>query len=298
MLFKIQLERLRDALYQPASALTIRSGGGIGVSISRAIEELLISKTSGNRRPVYLKSLRHYLERFSRGREGFVITDFSSSEIELWLSKFGAAYSRQTWLNRISTLFSFAVRRGYLDKNPCDRIERVTVDKKPPLILSPDVAAKLVNLTPASCLAGVALGLFMGVRPDEINRLTWGDICFSTKTVRVDGKTRRRRIVAMHPKMRLLLGRARLSLDAIPKPSDKVAPSLSTVRRFKRAAARALGFKTWPPDLLRHTAASYLLGLHNDAGKVAMMLGNSSAVLLTHYHQPVTADAAERFWKV
>jgi integrase len=70
------------------------------------------------------------------------------------------------------------------------------------------------------------------------------------------------------------------------------------VRRFKRKARQALGLAAWPADLLRHTAASYLLALHDDVGKVAKMLGNSSAILLSHYHQPVKSEDCGQFWKV
>ena len=74
-----------------------------------------------------------------------------------------------------------------------------------------------------------------------------------------------------------------------------MSPSLSTLRQFKLRACAALGLSRWPQDLLRHTAASYLLALHGDAGKVATMLGNSSSVLLTHYHEPVMPGIARFF---
>jgi hypothetical protein len=54
----------------------------------------------------------------------------------------------------------------------------------------------------------------------------------------------------------------------------------------------------FPQDLFRHTAASYLLALHGDAGKVATMLGNSSSVLLRHYHEPVNKADCDRFWSI
>jgi hypothetical protein len=59
-----------------------------------------------------------------------------------------------------------------------------------------------------------------------------------------------------------------------------------------------LNLKIWPTDLLRHTAASYLLALHKDAGKVANMLGNSPQILLSHYHDPVTEADCKAFWQL
>src|SRR5690606_7322730 len=107
------------------------------VTVARCFDELLKSKRVGNRRAVYIKSLTHYLGRFCSGRELTPVAQITPVEIEKWLAQFPLPISRQTWLNRISTLFSFAVRRGYIASHPCDNIERVIVDRKPPLVLSP-----------------------------------------------------------------------------------------------------------------------------------------------------------------
>ena len=77
---------------------------------------------------------------------------------------------------------------------------------------------------------------------------------------------------------------------------DQLAPHYSSVRRWKEVARHTIGFDRWPQDLLRHTAASFLLALYGDAGKVAARLGNSSSVLQSHYHEPVTQAECEKFW--
>ncbi|MCP5523587.1 MAG: hypothetical protein H7A46_18775 [Verrucomicrobiales bacterium] len=59
-----------------------------------------------------------------------------------------------------------------------------------------------------------------------------------------------------------------------------------------------LGFKAWPQDVLRHTAASQLLALRKDAAAVALELGNSPQVLLTHYRELVTREQAAEFWGI
>lgn len=258
------------------------------------MQEMLAAKRAANRREVYVKSLQRYLERFGTGRTGQEIGSFTSKEIEDWVAQFRSAHSRQTWLNRINTLFAFAVRRGYLEKNPCDRIERITIDHKPPVILTVEQANILLSICPASCKPWLVLTLFAGVRPDgEAMKLKWADVNLETKTVKINfPKVRRhRRIVPLEPRAVSLLGK-------ISERGENVSPSNSTVRRFKRSARSALGFTKWPQDVLRHTAASYLLALHKDAGKVAHMLGNSAAILLTHYHEPVTQLDMERFWTI
>jgi len=259
------------------------------ISISEAVTQLLEAKKSANRRQNYLTSLSQYLARFAKGREARPIAEFSTEDVEAWLHSFSDAYTRQTQLNRVSTLFAFAVRRGFINQNPCIRIEKITVDKKPPMILTPEQAELLLKMTPNVCQPYLILGMFAGVRPEELLRADWKDINLETKTACIDGKTRRRRITPLEP-------RAVALLAACPLQKGPIAPSNSTVRRWKRTACKALGVKTWPKDFLRHTAASYLMALIGDAGKVAARLGNSASILLSHYHEPVTTENSNRFW--
>jgi len=274
---------------KPPAQLTLQ-GGFFGVAINIVIEELLTAKDSGNRRKRYTKSLRYYLEQFVAGRETTPITGFSTADVEGWMSKYSSSWTRKTWLSRISTLFSFAVRRGYLPANPCDRIERVITDCQPPKNLTPAQADLLLKIAPTVCRPYLILGLFAGIRPEEIQRMDWPNINLETKTARVEGKTRRRRIVILEP-------RAIALLQNCPLKTGPVTPSASTITRFKIRMREALGLPRFPQDLLRHTFASYALALHKDAGKVSTSMGNSSAVLLRHYHEPVTQKDCDLFWQ-
>lgn len=268
------------------------AGFGVSTSLAESIDRLIAAKRAANLRPVYLKSLRYYLNRFAQGREARPVDSITPAEVEKFLSQFPLAASRATWLNRISTLFAFAVRRDFLPKNPCAALERITVERKAPVILTPAQSRQLLEITPTVLRPYLVLGLFAGIRPSELQRLTWAEVDLVTFTVKVNvAKTRRRRIVPLHQ-------RAVALLSEHPLKSGPLAPSNSTVRRWKRRACAVLGLPSWPADLLRHTAASYLLALHGDAGKVATMLGNSSSILLSHYHQPVRNGDCGHFWAV
>lgn len=266
--------------------LPVMAGGLFGVS--KCIEELLAAKSNANRTARYTKSLGYYLRQFVAGRESKPLLEFGFREVEQWMAQYDSPYTRQTWLNRISTLFSFAVRRGYILSNPCDRVERVTVTPRPPAILSPAVAGQLLRECPASCKPYLALAMFAGIRPEEIQRMDWAQINLETKTAMVEGKTRRRRLVSL-PDAAVRI------LTAHPVRSGNVAPKKMTLRRWREKAREILG-GTWPQDVLRHTAASYLIALHKDAARVSLMLGNSPKILLAHYHEPVTDEATAEFW--
>ena len=258
------------------------------VSLQAVSLELLRARTAANRRQVYVNSLRYYLDRFTRSIGSNVeIGLVSTAKIERFLSPFHG-YTRQTWLNRISTLFSFAVRREIIERNPCDCIDRITIDRSPPVVLTVEQSKTLLKTCPVVCRPFLILGMYAGIRPDELHRMNWSDINLDAATVKVDGKTRQRRIVTLEAIAINLLAQH-------PLKSGPLAPSRSTVKRWKKKARAHLGGK-WTADILRHTAASYLLAKHQDIGKVSFSLGNSPKILLRHYHDPVSPAECKKFW--
>lgn len=263
------------------------------VSLSRAVAEMLKAKREANRRPAYLKSLRGYMERFTRGRETQPVAAITSNEIESWVNRCANNWSRQTELNRLNTLFSFCLRHGYVRENPCRRLETRSADYRPPTIFTVEQSRELlcwVAKHKRRCVPWLALGLFAGIRPDELSRITWDCVDLDRATVTIDGaasKVRRRRIVHLQPMVVAWLREFR---------GGDVSLCHSTKRRMQRQAARALGLTHWPTDALRHSCASYLLAMSGDAGKVAAELGNSVGVLLRHYRELVHREDAERFW--
>jgi integrase len=269
----------------PASARSVKERKTFEV-----MEEMLVSKRGANRREIYIKSLRYFLTPFAK--ENQILSAVTTADIEAWLSKWNGVQYRATWLNRINTLFSFARKRDYITKNPCDKIERPTIEKRVPKILTPAEAIIAYRSCPHDCRAWVVLCLWCGLRPSEAARILWEDINLEqgTITVRVS-KVRRYRIVNM-PACAVEL------LRPLAESSGAIAPHQTTLRRALRYMRRGLNFERWPQDIMRHTAASYHLAITGDAGKVATMLGNSPQILLTHYNGVAMLDAAKEFFKV
>lgn len=257
-------------------------------STADVAKELVAVKRRANRREVYVISLRQYMARFAAKYPD--LSQVGVTQIEEWLAQFASASSRLSWLNRISVLFSFAVRRGYLMNNPCERVERISVDRKAPAILTPKQARSLLQACPTRCKPYLVLALYAGVRPAEIERLRWSDVDLETATVKVDGKTRRRRIVPLEPIAVQLLSQCHKAA------SGRVTPAHVTLKRWKRKARELIGNR-WPTDLLRHTAATYLLAKYEDPARVSYWLGNSPKILLSHYNNPVTQQACREFWR-
>jgi integrase len=269
---------------------------GMSVTLESAINELLVSKRTSNRRERYIKSLSDYLRLFARGREKLLVDRIRAKDIEEWFAgRREALTTRKSNLGRLSALFSLCVRRGYITSNPCDEVERPYIDGRPPAILTPMQIAKALAYTrrkEPKYLAWLVLAMLCGLRPEEASKARWKDIDLSAGTIMVDAiasKVRFRRIV--HP-----MPMAVAWLECAKQLKSILPIGISSRRRFLRRLRARLGFTTWPQDCLRHSAATYWLAEVQDAGKVANELGTSANILLKHYRELVTREQARRVW--
>ena len=257
------------------------------------IQECLAAKERANRRPLYLTELRRSLTKFMVGREGADPRLISPADLEaFFLANDYSMGTRLTMISRLSTLFGFAQKRGYIEHNPALRLERPVIEQKAPMILSPAEASTLLEYAGyIGMLAYVVIGMFVGVRPVETERLSWADIDAGRGIIRVDAaasKVRRRRIIQVEP-----------NVTAWLQSLDQSKPITPPQKRAKlRSLAMLLKLDYLPHDCLRHTAASYLMALHKDSGKVATHLGNSPGVLLARYYQLVSPDHCAAFWNI
>lgn len=293
---------LRPKVILPAADLVFMTSAVEGAAHGQSlgfldvVQSCLVAKRAANLRADYLRELERCLRRFSDFIGPVNIASISHWQIEQWLARPGLSpASRATGMNRLSALFSFAVRRGLIDRNPVDRLDRVRLERRPPMILSPNDTARLLAVARASMpefLPYLIVGVFAGVRPKELERLRFEDINFRSGVIRVDAaasKVRRRRIVELEANAQLWLAEF----------SGRSGPVVDCqVRRKLRRLRVAMGWDSWPKDILRHTCASYLMAKHRDAALVADWLGNSPAILLTHYRELVSREDCLAFWEL
>ena len=274
---------------------TYRNGAGATVtgskSLSEAIADLVEAKRKANRREAYVDSLEQYLTRWAKGQETKPIARVKLDEIDLFLNSTPSLSSRATAINRLSTLFSFAVRRGWRLDNPVSRVERPHVDNGTPAILTHEETVKALNFTQTKMrrfLPWLALALFAGIRPEEADKLTWEAVDKDRGTVTIDAtaaKVRRRRIVHLKP----------VAVAWLRVGGELPLPRM-TRRRCIRRLRNLLKWPAWKKDVLRHTCASHWLASDRDAGGVALELGNSPDILFKHYRELVTDEQAKAFW--
>jgi integrase len=132
----------------------------------------------------------------------------------------------------------------------------------------------------------LAIGLFAGVRPLEIERLTWADI--SDRYIEITAakaKTRQRRLVSL--------------LDNLKEWLALGGDLPLTNKRKRLARVVQIAGLNWQPDIMRHSFASYHLAMHTSADKTTLELGHrDSKMLFAHYRELVTQEAAQAYWSI
>lgn len=279
-------------------------------TLKEAIAETLQAKKEANRKARSLRALENYLNRFARGRETTAVDRIATVDIEEWFSKRNEAPStKKSNLGRLSALFALCQRRGYLAKNPCEAIDATIVDQKPAVILSFRECQRMLKVCRKHCpalLPYIVLCLLAGCRPEEVQHMDWKAIDLRRKRLTINydtTKVRRWRIVDL-PKPAISFLRkcvqewpaiAQNCPTASRKPSGRVSPPFTTLRRLRRRLRDKLGMKTWTADILRHTFGSHLLAYTKDPKEVADLMGTSQKMLYRHYRKLVTYEDGEKF---
>ena len=151
----------------------------------------------------------------------------------------------------------------------------------------------------------MAIGLFAGIRHEEMVRLTWEDIDPRGKTITIRGaaaKLRSRRVIEMAPNLARWLKPFELSKPAIVPPNwrrdfDAIKSAAGYTGRFSADEA-GTPLKPWTQDLLRHTAISFHFAQWKHEGETASWAGNSPDIVHRHYRALVQASDAASFWKL
>jgi integrase len=205
--------------------------------------------------------------------------------------------SKKNFIGRITGLFNFGIKRGYLDKgkNPCDDITvKVKAGKKP--IYTVDELQAVLNHSSPQILPLVAIGAFAGVRTQERIRLTWEDLDIRRGVLTVgeeDSKTASRRTIVMEPNLKAWL---------LPFQGLTGRIYHGHVNSFLvelRQTCKAAGLAKVPKNGLRHSFASYHVGKYDNAEKVRAALGHSTAALLySNYRELVSPEEAERYFNI
>ena len=259
--------------------------------------EFLTMQKQKNRSLDHQDDLKMRFRRFCEKFGLSPVRTITAKEIEAWLHDLGLApQSFNIYRARVSSLFGYGVKRGYLDRNPVSAIEKVTCADQPPGIFTVDELRLILEKAPAELLPMFAIGAFAGLRTAEIVRLEWIDVNIQQGHVivpAIKSKTAKRRLIKMA-----------LNLKAWLSPYANHTGRLWTKHRDNYHFVvtqfwKAAGIAKWPHNALRHSFASYHLAKHGDAPRLALDMGHVSPhMIFSNYREIVTPEEAEQYWNI
>lgn len=230
--------------------------------------------------------------------------------IREWLSELHNQNKKKTSIARklasLRTFFQFLIREGAVESNPAKLVNTPRLEKKLPNHLSVEDAVRFIETPDTATDLGKrdrAILEFLyatGVRVSELTKLDIRDVDFRGKTVRVQGKRRKERIVpfgdpALHALLDYLTVRNTFLNNAPVAERDTEAIFLNyqgtriTTRSVGRMVDKYIricaGIHDISPHSLRHSFATHLLDSGADLRDIQELLGHarlSTTQIYTH----------------
>jgi integrase len=218
-------------------------------------------------------------------------------------------------------LWSYAKKKEHIGINPFDELEAPELPATNPEVLTVRQAAALIHTARTVSefkpfLAYCTLGLFCGIRSEELAKLKWSDLRDDTVHITDEiSKKCRVRSVPIPRNAQLILEEVTdsVSNDDFILNLPRVGPDNKWMREHKRedgainfwhrwkAFTKAAGVDPWPSNALRHSFGSYLYKISgNDARLVQDRMGHEQRqTLMNHYIQatPSRLECLE-YWKI
>lgn len=289
--------RIRQAIALGTSSLIQQESSA---SFEHVLSCVLESKRG--RSPRTIEDIRQTMRRLMQDHKGLAerpVSTLSTKECaDMLHHSYGHSASRFIKARaNLSGLFSLALRRGWCEENPVLKIEKPLITEK---VITPLTLGELRRLFHVAqcpdhidCLPALALMTFAGIRPDELQRLTWEDIDWDEKEILLAPRHSKtgggRHVPLVAPLMNILREH---------RASGSICPSNWLYRwRLLRQIA---GFSAWVPDVLRHSYASYHAKHFHNLPQLQLAMGHRDCqLLLTRYVNLRGLDkhAAELFWQ-
>jgi len=267
------------------------------ITVAQLADEVLEAKRKDGRSEAYRSDLKLRLGIFCRDFGKRLIAAITVEEIDNWLRALNCSLkSRANYRANIGVLFSYAEKRGMIEKNPVPRTAKPKLVDHPPEIFTVDELRALLEAAQRiepDVLPTLAIGAFSGLRDAEIKRLDWSEVNLRRGFIDVKAakaKSARRRLVPILPNLAEWLK---------PYSTMKGHVVPQTVRGKIDRVCEGAALARWPQNGLRHSFASYRLAAIHDAPRVASELGHTSPQMLySTYRELVLPEEAERYWKI
>lgn len=203
------------------------------------------------------------------------LTAFTTTALDDFLA--AAEYTpavKQRMSIMIRQVFTYAQKKGYLEKNVAENIDTYSKKSAPALerhVFTPEELETL-RKTDHPYARAVIIGCYMGWRPSELIGIRKSDIDLSDMTIKGGSKTEagKDRIVPIHPDIWPLVER-----QLAYSTSDKLFPgTYATYSRYYITDLRPLTGVQHTPHDTRHTFATYAKQCRLDPMIIKRLIGH------------------------
>lgn len=272
--------------------------------VGKAVFQFLELKAARGRSPRTLDNLRHRLGRFAVDHAKENLAEFTTGKLQNWLDNLTNAnggplstISRRNYAVSLGGLFEFYRRRGVLPDNLARDLEREKGKRKPIQFCKPaEVSSLLSGLVEirSKALAGMVLGMFVGLRTSEICRAKWGDLNFQTGYLTIVGV-----------KAGVELRNTQLSEDVqkFLRPlagasEDRIFPWDNSVfcREISDVCKSSEILRT--DNFLRKSFITYSAAATGDLARVGESCGTDAVTIRQFYRGLATKDDSTSFFKI
>jgi integrase len=188
---------------------------------------------------------------------------------------------------QLRSVLGYAVKRKWASSNVAADVDALPVGKKPIQFITAETAEGLLRYAEREnpdLIPVLVLGLFCGIRMNEIIKMKWSDIRTNGAgevwvVVRPEvAKTRRARDLygKMEPNAQVWLKKYCL------RPGDRLITShftRDTLMEARRKAYRAVTGKNAPQNYARHSFATMHVHKYHDAGRLILIVGHSNSTI-------------------
>jgi integrase len=288
--------------------LTHRPQEMFEITVENAVQKFLTAKQTPKKlRPRTWQDYQSRTAPLVKSHQARTVSSISRTELESLIFKPGQAACTANGNRRVlHAFFAWCVDQEYCQVNPVSKIVTAERDDKEPEIMTLAEVKLLLGaaltVKKAAMLPYAVLGLFMGLRPEEIARLQWKHVDLEQKLVRIQGdvaKLRHRRVIEM-PGDTVEWMRACYGKPIIPKNMRRDWDAVRRMAGFKPSYLKKSdkNLKNWPQDVIRHTALSCHYAFGKDEAATAQWAGNSPETLIRYYKGLVNPQEAQEFWEL
>lgn len=251
------------------------------ITVAKLIEEFLAKHRVANR---HRYTLNYHLNTFKKVFGDHVASTILAKDYDHYLDN--SDWSLRTRHNHRASLIQiskYAQRKGYLPRGQATEAElseEVRFPKTKKMIWTPQEMQKLLGAANYKTRPWIAIGAFSGIRPAEIERLTWEDFDWDNHVIRLESrvtKTQRDRLAVITPSLEAWLTPYRDLKGNVMHSVECFKPYLDLKHVCQKAGV------PWKPNASRHSFASYYLIYTQDPGKTALASGHSVQMLLSVY---------------